>query len=62
MTDEYKRFVRQLKAASVGMTFEELSDRLMVAPTSVRAYFNFTHVMSTETMLRAIRIMGGYSC
>lgn len=62
MTNEYKRFIRQLKAASVGMTFEQLSDELNVAPTSIRGYFNFTHVMSAETMLRAIRLMGGYSC
>lgn len=62
MTDEYKRFVRQLKAATAGMTFEQIADALCVCPSSVRGYYNFANTMKAETMLRAIRLMGGYKC
>ena len=62
MTDEYKRFVRQLKAATAGMTFEQIADALNVGQTTVRVYYRFDNVMSGETMLKAIRLMGGYKC
>lgn len=62
MTDEYKRFVRQLKAATAGMTFEQIADALNVDQTTVRGYYRFDNVMSGETMLKAIRLMGGYKC
>ena len=62
MTDEYKRFVRQLKAATAGMTFEQIADALNVGQTTVKGYYRFDNVMSGETMLKAIRLMGGYKC
>ena len=62
MTEEYKRFVRQLKAATAGMTFEQIADALNVGQTTVRGYYRFDNVMSGETMLKAIRLMGGYKC
>jgi hypothetical protein len=62
MSDDYKRFVRCLKAATVGMTFDQIADILNVGKTTVRAYYNFTNTMNGEVMLRAIRLMGGYKC
>ena len=62
MTDEYKRFIRHLRAATVGLTFEQIAEALNVCTKSARDYYNLKAEMKGGTMLKAIRLMGGYKC
>lgn len=60
MSDLYIGFVRKLKAASAGMTYEQVGEAFNVHSNTVRNWFSFRTMMDGEAVLKAVRFMGGF--
>lgn len=58
MSDNYIKFIRELKRKTYGMGMKQIADVLLVGPASVYAYMNYKSVMSAETLLRAAQKFG----
>ena len=58
MTDDYNRFIKAFKAATAGLTVNEVAEKLRVAPSTVYMWFQQKNCMNADAILRACWVFG----